>query len=126
MLLKLVSFIGIMFMAVGCTVKVEDQQTFYKILTIQQWQEFQNKKTFYGSEMDVKDGFIHLSFKNQIDGIREKFFKNKKELVLVSLYGSTLNNEYLKIEANKPGGNQYPHYYSTLKLEMVIDVKVTS
>lgn len=112
-------------MLVACnTAPKLDENTLYKILTTQQWQEFQTKQTFAGSEMDIQDGFIHLSFANQINGIRQKFFKEKAELVLISIDCSKLNKEFLKIEANKPGGNKYPHYYGNLDIAMVIEAKL--
>lgn len=124
MLSKITSFIGISLMLVACnTAPNLDENILYKILTPQQWQEFQSTHTFSGSEMDTKDGFIHLSFKNQVDGIRQKFFKENAELVLISLDSSKLSNEFLKIEANKPGGNKYPHYYAHLNIAMVIESK---
>lgn len=96
----------------------------YKILTVQQWQKFRANKIFDGSELDIKDGFIHLSFKEQIDGIRQKFFTEVLQIVLVSLDNAKLDSSLLKVEANKPNGNKYPHYYGQLSLEMVIDAKI--
>lgn len=84
------------------------KQKIYKIFTPSQWENFQESGVFHGSTLDLKDGFIHLSFENQWQPIWDKFF-NKAEIYLVEL--RNLDLQLLKIEANKPGGVEYPHYY---------------
>ena len=96
----------------------------YKILTLQEWQEFQANQIFDGSELDIKDGFIHMSFAQQIDGIRQKFFKEISPVVLLSLDTQKFDSSSFKVEANKPNGNQYPHYYDKLTIDMVVDTKI--
>ncbi len=41
----------------------------FKILTLPQWEDFQKDKIFKGSEIDLDDGFIHLSFSNQWENV---------------------------------------------------------
>jgi uncharacterized protein (DUF952 family) len=96
----------------------------YKMLTLQEWQEFQDNQIFDGSELDIKDGFIHMSFAEQIDGIRQKFFKEISPVVLLSLDTQKFDASFFKVEANKPNGNQYPHYYGQLNIEMVVEAKI--
>ncbi len=96
----------------------------YKILSIQEWQDFQKNGYFKGSKMDEKDGFIHASFKDQYPAIMDKFFANIRPLVLVKINTKLLEANCLKIEANKPGGNKYPHIYEAIPLESVISYEV--
>lgn len=87
---------------------MKDPQKIFKIFTPLQWEDFQRSGVFHGSDIDIKDGFIHLGFENQWKSIWDKFF-NKAEIYLVEL--RNLNPQLLKIEANKPGGTEHPHYY---------------
>ncbi len=80
----------------------------FKIFTPSQWEDFQRSWVFHGSELDIKDGFIHLSFADQWKATWDKFFK-KSEIYLVEI--CSLDLKFLKIEANKTGGTEYPHYY---------------
>lgn len=96
----------------------------YKMLTLQEWQYFQDNQIFDGSELDIKDGFIHMSFAEQIDGIRQKFFKEISPVVLLSLDTQKFDASSFKVEANKPNCNQYPHYYGQLNIEMVVEAKI--
>ena len=87
---------------------MKDSQKIFKIFTPLQWEDFQKSGVFHGSDLDIKDGFIHLSFSNQWQSIWDKFF-NKTEIYLVEI--CSLDLKFLKIESNKPGGAEYPHYY---------------
>ncbi len=87
---------------------MKDSQKIFKIFTPSQWEYFQKSGVFHGSDLDIKDGFIHLSFADQWQSIWDKFF-NKEEIYLVEI--CSLDLKFLKIEPNKPGGTKYPHYY---------------
>lgn len=87
---------------------MKDLRKIYKIFTPSQWEDFQKNGVFHGSILDFKDGFIHLSFADQWQSIWDKFF-DKQEVYLVEVAG--LDQNFLKIEANKSGGVEYPHYY---------------
>jgi uncharacterized protein (DUF952 family) len=85
----------------------------YKILTESQWKEFQQNNEFKGSPIDLSDGFIHCSFKEQVEGTLKRFFSEvKEELFLSEVDPSGLN---LKIE------NGFPHIYeNSLLMKNVI------
>ncbi|MCX7352205.1 MAG: DUF952 domain-containing protein [Proteobacteria bacterium] len=95
------------------------ENRFFKILTPAQWQNFQSERVFLGSELDQQDGFIHLSLQSQWNRIWQKFF-NSDECYLLEIDGYSLNPEALKIEANRAGGEKYPHYYGNILLSSVI------
>ena len=87
---------------------MKDSKKIFKIFTPLQWGGFQRSGVFHGSDLDIKDGFIHLSFSNQWKDIWDKIFK-KDEIYLVEMYD--LDPQLLKIESNKLGGAEYQHYY---------------
>lgn len=89
------------------TTTMNDSKIF-KIFNPLQWEDFKITGVFHGNDLDINDGFIHLSFADQWQDIWHKFF-NKAEVYLVQL--CNLDSQFLKIEANKPGGTKYPHYY---------------
>ena len=95
----------------------------YKILTLKEWESFQNNGCFEGSDMDKKDEFIHAAFEDQCSKIIKKFFKGIKPLFLLELDISLLAKGCLKIEANKQGGEKYPHLYGDFPLSAVISYK---
>lgn len=96
----------------------------YKILTPKEWQDFQNNGYFKGSQLDQKDGFIHAAFENQYLAIIDKFFEDVRPLVLLKIDSKLLAKDCLKIEANKLGGNKYPHLYGEIPFNAVVSYEI--
>ena len=92
----------------------------YKICTKEEWNNFKQKKSWQGSKMDVDDGFIHLSDRDQVNKTLKKYFSNQKNLILLIIKTDTLSNLIWEKSTNE---EKFPHLYSKLKLESVIDSK---
>jgi hypothetical protein len=56
----------------------------YKILTLEEW-ENASKTGFVVTELDKKNGFIHLSTSSQLAAILSLFFTQHEKLVLLQL-----------------------------------------
>ena len=50
----------------------------YRILHLDEWDDFKRKKVFYGNDLDKKSGYIHLSEKKQLKKTINIYFKKKK------------------------------------------------
>lgn len=89
----------------------------YKILTCAEWTILQNTKKFQGTQLDIRDGYIHMS-KNmeQVNRVKNKYYKDT-QIVLVHIDSSKIPN--LKYEEIS-NGDTYPHLYEILKEEYVI------
>lgn len=87
----------------------------YKILTPQAYKRLSSSPFYEGDTRDQKDGFIHLSLATQVKGIYEKYYHNQ-EVVVWQIPVNKLG-AHLKIEANKPGGALYPHYYGSIDVQ---------
>jgi uncharacterized protein (DUF952 family) len=94
--------------------------TIYKILTIDQWTSFQESGVFTGNLLDVDDGYVHMSYEAQVPKTREKFFSGREDILLVHVNSTLLKEDTLRPEANRPGGDVYPHIYGTIPIEAVI------
>lgn len=83
----------------------------YKVFTKSEWKIFQEIGQFSGSADDLSDGFIHLSSKEQVAGVIEKFFTGKHPLFIAEFS----NPEFLKrIEWEVSFSNEtYPHLYGS-------------
>ena len=92
----------------------------YRICTKKEWEFFKEKKTWQGSNKDIDDGFIHLSDREQVNQTLKRYFSNQKNLVLLILKTDTLNNLIWEKSTNN---EKYPHLYSNLVLENVLDCK---
>jgi uncharacterized protein (DUF952 family) len=86
--------------------------TIYKICTAAMWRDAERVGVFRGSELDVRDGFIHFSTATQAVETAAKHFAGQSDLVLVRMDASLLGDR-LKWEVSR-GGALFPHLYSDL------------
>jgi uncharacterized protein (DUF952 family) len=86
----------------------------------QDWETAQNQGVYGGSEVDRRDGFIHLSASHQVRATAQKHFSGKTDLLLLSVTDEALGQS-LKWEISR-GGDLFPHIYGTLPLGAVSEV----
>jgi len=91
-------------------VSAEMKNNVFKIFTESEWSNFQETGQFSGSEDDIRDGFIHLSTKEQVDGVIERFFPGKHPLYVAEFSGP----EFIKQLTWEASGSKdiYPHLYN--------------
>ena len=88
----------------------------YKICTFSEWSNFKKKKFFYGTKIDLLDGYIHFSNKNQVKSTLKKHFFKKDKLILLKVETSKLKNLFWEKSKNR---KFFPHLYSFLSLKKV-------
>jgi len=89
-----------------------------KVFTEEEYSGFRADGTFWGSEKDLVDGFIHLSTLDQVEAVKNRHFAGRQDLVLCHFLTETLSAE-LKWEASD-SGELYPHLYRELREEDVL------
>lgn len=88
----------------------------FKIFRKEEWTDFSARTTFEGSTDDVRDGFIHLSTQEQLDGTLAKHFARDESVVL-----ARVKTAGLPIKMEKSRDNLlFPHLYGTLRLRDVV------
>jgi uncharacterized protein (DUF952 family) len=96
--------------------------TAYKILTAQQWQQFQTDGVFHGAPIDIADGYIHLSTAGQTDETLAKHFAGQSGLVIAQI-DLNLLGDAVKWEVSR-GGALFPHVYGSLPVEAVTGTRL--
>jgi uncharacterized protein (DUF952 family) len=89
----------------------------YKIAPAQTWTDAVNEGVYRGSADDVRDGFIHLSARHQLEGTAAKYYIGVTNLVLIAINPSVLGAG-LAWEASR-GGDLFPHLYGELSPDVV-------
>ena len=95
----------------------------YKILTLEEW-ENASKTGFVVTELDKKDGFVHLSTSSQLAITLSFFFTQHKQVVLLQLIQDEIEDA-LVFEAPVPEGERnglFPHLYSELGVNQISQV----
>ena len=88
----------------------------FKILEYKEW--FNKEEEYKGSLIDLKDGFIHLSTKNQIYQTCKNHFFGKENLIVIYFKIKDLENN-LKWEKSR-NDDLFPHYYGKIKKKLMI------
>ena len=95
--------------------------TAFKILTAQQWAEFERDRVFHGAPIDVADGYIHLSTAEQVEGTLDKHFAGQTGLHIAEV-DLTLLGDAIRWEKAR-GGMLFPHLYGELPIDAVVAVE---
>ena len=82
----------------------------YNVFIEGEWKVFQNAGKFGGSADDLRDGLVHLSTKEKLAGVIERFFSEIHHLHIAEFSASELH-ERLKWEASA-SNEVYLHLYS--------------
>jgi len=92
--------------------------TIYKVMSCTALAEAKAKGRFEGSADDARDGFIHLSAADQLDGTLAKHFAGQKDLILLAVDSESLG-ERLQWESSRDGAI-FPHLYGPLDLKALL------
>lgn len=92
----------------------------YHVSTSKEW-ENALKQGFYEVESLAKEGFIHCSKLEQVNGVLERYYKGQTELLLLHVDESKLTTP-LKYELAPSVNEEFPHIYGRLNLEAVVNV----
>jgi uncharacterized protein (DUF952 family) len=93
----------------------------YKIMPNSAWAAAVACGTYTGSPDDVRDGFIHLSARHQIEHTADKYFVGVPGLVLIAIAPATLEGA-LRWERSR-GGDLFPHLFGDLPVGCAIWVR---
>ena len=59
--------------------------TAFKVLTQQQWADFERERVFRGAPVDIADGYIHLSTAEQLEATIAKYFAGQGCLMIAEV-----------------------------------------
>ncbi len=90
----------------------------YKILTADEWAQFEADGVFRGAPVDLEDGYIHLSTAEQLQSTLDKYFAGQTGLVIAEVDLAPFG-EQLKWEEAR-GGQLFPHIYGALPMSAVL------
>ena len=89
----------------------------FKILTRDQWTQWRADGDFAGAPVDIADGYIHLSARDQVAETAAKHFTGQDDLILAMIDLPALGDS-VKWEVSR-GGALFPHVYGTIPMSAV-------
>ena len=100
---------------------MKNQQTeeyIYKICSTKNWKIAKQLGEFKGFGIDLIDGYIHFSSKDQVKETARLHFKRKRNLLLLKI---KIKNLEIKWEKSRKG-QLFPHLYDELPLSVIVSV----
>jgi uncharacterized protein (DUF952 family) len=94
----------------------------FKILTGDQWAQFERDGVFAGAPVDLADGYIHMSTTDQLEETLAKHFAGQADLRIAEIDLSGFGDA-LKWEVSR-GGDLFPHLYGQLPMRAVAGVSL--
>ena len=92
----------------------------YHITTATAWESAQRAEE-YSSPALKEEGFIHCSEKDQIDFIKNRFYPNAIDLLLLTIDTDKLKSQFV-FEWSPSVEQTFPHIYGPVNLDAVVDV----
>lgn len=92
----------------------------YHVTTRQEWETAMEKGAYAASSLE-SEGFIHCSREHQVEGVLERYFAGKKDLVKLVIDSRKLAPEW-KYELAPSVNEEFPHVFGPLNLDAVIEV----
>lgn len=89
----------------------------YKVLTAGQYEAFRTDGVFRGAPVDLADGYIHMSTREQAAETVARHFSGQDRLVMLMVDLAPFG-EAVKWEESR-GGALFPHLYADLPLSAV-------
>lgn len=90
----------------------------YKIVARDAWNRALENGLFEGAEIDIADGFIHLSAANQVRATADRFFRGQDGLMLIGVDARMLGPALQWEPA--ADGSLFPHLHGPLSLQAVV------
>jgi len=92
----------------------------YHIVTPEIWDKFTNENE-YEAESLTSEGFIHCSYRNQLDGVLERYYKDQSKVFVLSINPHLLTSNL--VAEPSTGGEVYPHIYGKINRTAVVAVE---
>jgi uncharacterized protein (DUF952 family) len=97
-----------------------DATVIYHLTTLQEWEDAQDKG-IYEPPSFQREGFIHCSTEEQLEGVIQKHFKQHENLVKLVIDPLRLTSS-LRYDKDEEQQQEFPHIYGPLNLEAVTQI----
>ncbi|GAB3765504.1 DUF952 domain-containing protein [Spirosoma pomorum] len=92
----------------------------YHVVSADDWAACEDQATYTAASLPA-EGFIHLSEKEQVTGVLDRYYKGKQDLLLLHVDPEKLRSE-LKYE-RATNDEYFPHLYGPLNKDAVVAVE---
>ena len=84
------------------------------------WKNFENMN-FYEADSLQTEGFIHCSFRDQLETVLQRYYKDAEKVLILEIDPTKLTSRL--IEEPSTNNEIYPHIYGKINRQAIIAVK---
>lgn len=84
------------------------------------WESFADKNE-YEAESLATEGFIHCSYRNQVDEVLERYYKNTERVLILEINPHLLTSEL--ISELSTNSEYYPHIYGKINKTAITNIE---
>lgn len=92
----------------------------FHLTTVDEWERAQDRGVYMPDAFE-KDGFIHCSNQNQLEGVIQRHFPEHENLVKLVIDPARVLQP-IKYEQNATKTDEFPHIYGPLNVEAVTQI----
>jgi uncharacterized protein (DUF952 family) len=92
----------------------------YHIVTPEIWEKFKDEYEYEAASL-AAEGFIHCSYKNQLEDVLQRYYKNAYKVLILSINPHFLKSEL--IAEPSTNGEIYPHIYGKINKSAIVAVE---
>lgn len=93
----------------------------YHVALKSQWAKAQ-AEGFFTEDSLTTEGFIHMSTREQVAGVLDRYYKNIPDLLLLHVDESLLTSK-LQYDLSPSVQESFPHVYGTINLNAIVYVE---
>lgn len=92
----------------------------YHIVLPETWEKFKDENEYEAESLQT-EGFIHCSYRNQLDEVLERYYKEAEKVLILHINSHYLNSKI--VSEPSTGGEFYPHIYGAINRTAIVDVE---
>lgn len=92
----------------------------YHIVTPEVWENFKDEYE-YEAESLRSEGFIHCSYKNQLDDVLQRYYKDAGKVLILHINLHFLTAEF--VAEPSTAREIYPHIYGKINKSAIVNVE---
>lgn len=94
--------------------------TIYHVTTADAWNQAKEIGHYEAPSLN-EEGFIHCSMENQVQGVLDRYFQGKQDLVKLVIETDHLTSKYF-YDWSTSSEDTFPHIYGPINIEAVTEV----
>lgn len=92
----------------------------YHIVLPEDWEKFTEKYEYEAASL-LSEGFIHCSYRNQLDDVLQRYYSNADRVLILHINPHFLTSPL--VAEPSTAGEIYPHIYGKINKSAIVEIE---